>query len=189
MVHDVINLHLVEMQLDNFIAGAWEDHLSRSRDIACDAIQRVEDEEERRSLPEMAGTFLIHLAVSIVAILMAIATKCFSNTKKGQGNKRTTLEKNESLKSVISYSTNDPLDAHAQREAEKTENAFMMEHMIRREMEMEETLRRRQDEMEDRLQQQMQAIVGLLKETKNKLDSTAPGVLINDTPEDLYDIY
>jgi len=77
LVHDVLNMHLVEMQGEGFIDNAWTEFFARSRDLDCSA--ETNDEEEslddlQLTLSQMAGTFIVHACAGAFAILMAVGT-------------------------------------------------------------------------------------------------------------------
>lgn len=75
LVHDVVNLHLLEMEAEGFVDRAWNDHLVRKQDHICSAKNKEDEQSQRRSIHEMGGTFAIHFTVSCTAIALAVATK------------------------------------------------------------------------------------------------------------------
>jgi len=78
LVSSVMNLHLTQMTVDGFIRRAWENHLDKISTTTCSAAGSVagsdsEDELNNFSLSieEMAGIFMLHLALAAVAVLFA----------------------------------------------------------------------------------------------------------------------
>lgn len=75
LIGDVLNIYFREMKADGFVDKVWAEHLARNRDIDCTAKEGKDNEASQRVAAEMAGTFIIHCAVAVVAILLAILTK------------------------------------------------------------------------------------------------------------------
>ncbi|CAB9528614.1 NMDA receptor subtype of glutamate-gated ion channels with high calcium permeability and voltage-dependent sensitivity to magnesium. Mediated by glycine. This protein plays a key role in synaptic plasticity [Seminavis robusta] len=93
LINDVLNLHLVEMEIDGFLDGAWKDHMAKSHDQNCAAMMSSQTEEASasRSLKEMAGTFLIHLVFAVAAILLMIITRLYDKYKRMSDKSRQDL--------------------------------------------------------------------------------------------------
>ena len=78
LVSDVMNVHLNKMTVDGFIRRAWENHLEKATTISCSAEGTVagsdsadDDKNFSLSIEEMAGIFMLHLALAAVALLFA----------------------------------------------------------------------------------------------------------------------
>lgn len=155
------------MQLSNFIKRAWDEHLSRSRDISCGATKLLEEPSRQRSVPEMVGAFLVHLIFSCCSILMALASKYFSRVENEPSvafDRRDDLSYVSSTRSII---TNDPDFGNDKAPRGGGVDPVFLENMLHQEFEMEQALQRRQDEMESKLQMQLQEIKMLLKNSDN----------------------
>ncbi|CAB9502840.1 receptor ionotropic, NMDA 1 [Seminavis robusta] len=93
LINNVLNLHLVEMEIDGFLEDAWKEHTSKSHDQNCVAMMSSQTEEASasRSLKEMAGTFLIHLVFAVAAILLMIVTRLYDRYKQMSDESRQEL--------------------------------------------------------------------------------------------------
>jgi len=81
LVSYVMNLHLNEMLADGFVARAWKEHLDRISSTTCsgDGLENNTsgednaDENFSLSLQDMAGIFILHVALTVLAVLFAAA--------------------------------------------------------------------------------------------------------------------
>lgn len=83
LVSHVLNIHLTEMEYEGFIDQAWQDHLRKIATIDCqeqaqeakseEELEREEDEfDYSLSLNNMAGIFILHGALTLVALAFAL---------------------------------------------------------------------------------------------------------------------
>jgi len=80
LVSYVINLYLNEMIADGFVGTAWEAHLNRVSTHQCptDGVQKnsnsvdQQDETFSLSLADMAGIFVLHLAMIFLSVCFAL---------------------------------------------------------------------------------------------------------------------
>lgn len=87
LISYVVDLHMTQMQADGFLDRAWKRHLARVGDHTCsESIVEVENPLEeitnRLSLREMAGIFIVHGFLTLVAALLAFVQ--WSCSPKGQ---------------------------------------------------------------------------------------------------------
>jgi hypothetical protein len=81
LVSFVLNLHLTEMAASGFIEEAWQTHLDKVNTINCadraSQGQGGASDEENFSLgmKEMAGIFVVHASMSLVALLWGLGQK------------------------------------------------------------------------------------------------------------------
>lgn len=80
LVSYVMNLHLNEMITDGFVERAWTDHLDRISSTTCsgdslesNAAGDDTDGNFSLSLEDMAGIFILHVALTLLAVLFAMA--------------------------------------------------------------------------------------------------------------------
>jgi hypothetical protein len=84
LVSFVLNLHLTEMAAEGFIGEAWQTHLDKVSTINC--LERnsqgpggASDEENfSLGLKEMAGIFVVHASLSLLALLWGLGQKTLS---------------------------------------------------------------------------------------------------------------
>jgi hypothetical protein len=78
LVQNVLNLHLVEMNLDGTMELLKKKFQQKTQDIDCEAINAVAGADEasshQLSLQEMAGPFLVHSIATGLALLVAAVT-------------------------------------------------------------------------------------------------------------------
>ena len=76
LVSHVLDLHLLEMKADGFIEREWQAYLQRTGDHNCvsSVDSNADDADETFSLgvSEMAGIFIIHLMLLVLAVLVAL---------------------------------------------------------------------------------------------------------------------
>jgi len=88
LIHYVLNLHLVEMNADGFIEKAWAEQLARYQDKDCQSAHSDTNGEgdelgnNKRTLQEMGGTFVLHLFFTIVALIYAIGRRWIRKQKR-----------------------------------------------------------------------------------------------------------
>jgi hypothetical protein len=77
LVQDVLNLHLVEMNIDGTMELLKKKFQQKTQDIDCEAINAAAGADEasshQLSLQEMAGPFLLHSIATGLALLLAAA--------------------------------------------------------------------------------------------------------------------
>ena len=84
LVRDVLNLHMVEMKDDGFVARAWEDYFKKQATIDCKQASPTEDDDESNgqlSLQSMGGTFIIHYITTAFAIFLALCGKLYASDR------------------------------------------------------------------------------------------------------------
>ena len=94
LIRDVWNLHISEMIDDGFLDDAVADYMQRVRQVDCAARASVggsDLDNERLDMQGMAGIFLFHYAVTLVAMGIAVIGYCRSSGKKSS-SKSTTRE-------------------------------------------------------------------------------------------------
>ena len=74
LFRNVIDIHLKEMKIDGTLEKIWEDYRNLKVDTCSGMDQSLNANEKLRSLSllNMAGIFLIHLIISILAVIVAI---------------------------------------------------------------------------------------------------------------------
>ena len=81
LIDNVIDLHMTQMKADGFIEQAWNTHLSRIGDSSCLAEESSVTEQQLKggdsdnaplSLAEMAGIFICHAILSILALAVSL---------------------------------------------------------------------------------------------------------------------
>lgn len=81
LIDNVIDLHMTQMKADGFIEQAWNTHLSRIGDASCLAeegsiveqqLKGGDEENVSLSLEEMAGIFILHAILSVVALAVSL---------------------------------------------------------------------------------------------------------------------
>lgn len=108
LIRDVLNLHVLEMEEDGFVQTAWERHLEAEADINCEATTRetesggLGDSNQRLSLKDMGGLFIVFYGLTAITICMAIFSMWNSkhklnrrNSSSGRGNNTTLVEEHE----------------------------------------------------------------------------------------------
>lgn len=127
LVSYVMNIHLTEMFADGTIASAWDNHISRMATINCTEKvaeankNRPIDEDENFSLrlEEMGGIFIMHLALTIIAILLAFVDL----------QKRLALKRSQSKRSTRNRETVcSQEEKQYPREMDPTENCTYMQN-------------------------------------------------------------
>jgi Ligand-gated ion channel len=81
LISYVINLHMTEMISDGFVAGAWKNHIDTISTQDCQAtnttsmssMENPKDRELSLNFMEMAGIFVLHLALLCFAVLVAFS--------------------------------------------------------------------------------------------------------------------
>ena len=90
LIQDVLNVHLNDMKSDGTMDLIQTKFLSKSQDVACDAIEAAEksagDEFGVLSLKEMAGPFVNHAAATVLAILVATFSSFTNRRRRRNGN-------------------------------------------------------------------------------------------------------
>jgi hypothetical protein len=85
LIRDVLDLHLKEMKEDGFLAREWSEFLNKEADTNCDvqeADRSSEDDDSiRLSLQDMAGLFILHFALTAIAVCMFIYATFFDKKK------------------------------------------------------------------------------------------------------------
>lgn len=81
LIDNVIDLHMTQMKADGFIEQAWNTHLSRVGDASCLAeegsiaeqqLKGGDEENTSLSFEEMAGIFILHAILSVVALAVSL---------------------------------------------------------------------------------------------------------------------
>jgi Ligand-gated ion channel len=78
LISYVLNLFITEMIADGFVGNAWENHLNKISTISCSAEARTDDKSGRSfslSLKDMAGIFIVHGALMVIAVFYALVDK------------------------------------------------------------------------------------------------------------------
>lgn len=79
LISYVINIHMSEMISDGFVADAWGKHIDKISTVDCDANENgqmvdLEDENFSLRINDMAGIFVMHLALLVFAVLVAFVS-------------------------------------------------------------------------------------------------------------------
>ena len=100
LLNDVINIHLGEMEEENFIENAWKNHVERTAtnedcsQAGAETLDTASD-SSTLNLQNMGGIFILHFSVSIVAILLAVAFKVFKVAEKRDQKDKAKKEQEE----------------------------------------------------------------------------------------------
>lgn len=88
LITHVFDLHLMQMKADGFIEKEWEAHLARTATQTCmeetDKASNIEDETLSLSIHEMAGIFIVHAFLMMVAVLVSLV-QYFRARKRKEG--------------------------------------------------------------------------------------------------------
>jgi len=80
LIHDVLNLHMIEMVADGFIDLVWKKDLESRSEIDCDA-KVTKSDNGRLGLDQMMGNFFVHFMLMAASIVWAFISrerrKCF----------------------------------------------------------------------------------------------------------------
>ena len=86
LIQDVLNVHLNDMKTDGTMDLIQGKFLAKSQDVSCDAIEAAEKSKGRNggdfgvlTLKEMAGPFVNHAVVTLLAILVACYTTYYGD--------------------------------------------------------------------------------------------------------------
>jgi hypothetical protein len=103
LIKDVMNLHLVEMELDGTMNLFRKKFLQKNQDIDCEALDAVSNDavSSQLSLTEMAGTFVVHLVATALAIIVAIVIFCRKKPLQNDSGNATGTTSNNSNDSEI----------------------------------------------------------------------------------------
>jgi len=177
LIEHVLDLYLREMQLDGFMERAWADYLARNQDSNCGTEENDKSSNNQRTLNEMAGTFLLHLLLTIVAVVIAFTSKLWAPKNEQQrylGSSKTlsAIDRGGSKLSVLTNdpdpygpATNDPSNFIGNETSAMTDGMFELQLI-----EMEFKIRRRQDAM----QHQLDTILSILQPTKAEPGIASP---------------
>lgn len=73
LISYVMNLYITEMIQDGFVANAWKEHISKISEIDCpEQVNIGTGDNYRLSLKDMAGIFIVHAFLMLVAIAIAM---------------------------------------------------------------------------------------------------------------------
>jgi hypothetical protein len=75
LISYVLNLFISEMIQDGFVQEAWKEHIEKISQTTCPehvAINEGSDEEYRLSLKDMAGIFIVHGFLMLIALSIAV---------------------------------------------------------------------------------------------------------------------
>jgi hypothetical protein len=85
LVQDVLNLHLVEMNIDGTMELLKQKFQQKTQDIDCEAIEAAAGaaaDSGQLSFKEMAGPFLVHSIMTIMALIVAAVSVFFERIKQ-----------------------------------------------------------------------------------------------------------
>lgn len=74
LIRDVLNLHMLQMKEDGFLEEAWNQYLARMATVDCtleDTALDDDNEQQQLDIQNMAGVFVFHFGLSLVAIFLA----------------------------------------------------------------------------------------------------------------------
>ena len=82
LINDVLNLHLTEMKEEGFIEQAWEAEVNKMHDMDCkEKTTPSEDSSASQTMQEMAGTFVIHMVFTLLAVVVMVSGRLYNTWK------------------------------------------------------------------------------------------------------------
>ena len=191
LIHDVLNMHLMEMDAEGFLDEVWKRELAGSQDQDCaKKAQASGGSTNRRTLNELAGTFVLHSVFGVAAIVLFIGMRLHRKYKQMSDESR--KEMFESVRNSVRNSVRSDFlslrqdEIEARRAANRTasnddiDNSWLAEGMSTPERisseasddqaaanqqleRMKQKFSRRQDELEVMLKDQMNTLAVLLR--------------------------
>ncbi|CAB9506831.1 receptor subunit 1 [Seminavis robusta] len=192
LIHNVLNLHLVEMKVDGFIDAAWEKEREKTNDQNCASDQNASSDDTSnsgsRSIKEMAGTFVLHSAFGAAAVLLMIVMRLRDKYKQMSDQSRQELHNTVFSVRRRPHHTKDddygmpdndimgPDHDHSNRLDHSDHPAREQQHVRyggvltteERFEELKHSMRKRQDELEQTIQEQLGTILDLLQKQQQR---------------------
>jgi hypothetical protein len=161
LVQDVLNLHLVDMNIDGTMEVLKRNFQQKARDIDCEAINAAAvagEGSNQLSFQEMAGPFLVHSIATGLALLLA-AVSVFARTIKQKDLEPEDDDDSESVLAINNvYVEGDPISEQESVAAQATELCGIRQ------------LQKKQDEM----MAQLASITAILKGRQDNEASQYP---------------
>ena len=131
LVLHVIDIHIHEMKVDGFIENAWGDYvesISTKRCVSGDASDETGPERNSLNPIDVGGIFLVHGAMCILAILVALMEK--RSKKKNNCWNKTIERKQEGEKQKDESSLAFPPERPTRQITETMSESFHTEHVV-----------------------------------------------------------